>query len=119
MYEMIGTVKKVSETVTNERGYSHRDLVVEEPANGHRPNVVQFAFQGEHGARLDGLAAGMRVKVGFVVNGWEWTQPSGEVKVCSKLLGIEAVRLVEGETAQPAIAPAASMPAAPEPPLPF
>ena len=102
MYEMVGTVKKVGETVTNERGYSHRDLVVEEASNGYRPNVVPFSFLNGNCQVLDGLAAGMQVKVSFVVNGWEWTMPSGETKNCCKLVGVDAAALAASPDAAPA-----------------
>jgi len=109
MYEMVGTVKKVGETVTNGRGYAHRDLVlVEERNGGFRPNIVPFTFQGDRAARLDGLAAGTRVQVKFVVDGWEWNAPTGDVKVCSKLVGLDVA-------AQPAAQPSSAAPSAPEP----
>ena len=119
MYEMVGTVKKVGETVTNERGYAHRELVVEEASNAYRPNVVLFTFLNGNCPALDGFAAGMRVKVSFVVNGWEWTMPSGETKTCCKLVGVGAAALDEGTAAGGAAASPYAASVQAYPPLPF
>ena len=50
------------------------------------PNVVAFAFKKDNVAKLDGVKPGMRVKVGFAVDGREWTDPkTGKVRYFSSL----------------------------------
>lgn len=75
MYEFIGKVKVVGELQTFASGFTKRDLVVEEERESNWPNVVVFAFKKDNAAKLDGIAPGMRVKVGFAVDGREWTDP--------------------------------------------
>ena len=89
MYEFTGKVKTVGEPQTFASGFSKRDLVVEEEREGNWPNVVAFAFKKENVAKLNGVAEGMRVKVGFVVDGREWTDPkTGKVRYFSDLTAL-------------------------------
>ena len=81
MYELTGKVKTVCEVQTFASGFTKRELVVEEEREGKWPNVVAFAFKKEKATLLDGLTPGMRVKVGFAVDGREWTDPkNGKVR---------------------------------------
>ena len=94
MYEFIGRVKAVGELQTFASGFSKRELVVEEEREGNWPNVVAFAFKKEHAAELEGLAPGMRVKVGFAVDGREWPDPkTGKVRYFSDLTALRLERL--------------------------
>ena len=59
-----------------------------------RPNVVAFAFKKDNVAKLDGVKPGMRVKVGFAVDGREWTDPkTGKVRYFSDLTALRLGRL--------------------------
>ncbi len=94
MYEIIGKVKAVGEMQTFTCGFSKRDLVVEEERAGNWPNVVAFAFKKDNAAKLDGIVPGMRVKVGFAVDGREWTAPkTGKVRYFSDLTALRLERL--------------------------
>ena len=78
MYEFIGTVKTVGEVQTFPSGFQKRELVVEETGDGKWPNVVAFAFKKDNAAMLDGLAPGAHVRIGFAIDGREWTDPKTE-----------------------------------------
>ena len=94
MYEFIGKIKVVGEPQTFASGFSKRELVVEEEREGTWPNVVAFAFKKENAANLEGLAPGMRVKVGFAVDGREWTDPkTGKVRYFSDLTALRLEQL--------------------------
>ena len=96
MYEFIGTVRAVGELQTFASGFSKRDLVVEEERIGNWPNVVAFSFKKEKSAMLDGMVSGARVKVGFAVDGREWTDPkTGKVRYFSDLTALRLERLDE------------------------
>ena len=86
MYEFTGKIKAVGELQTFASGFSKRELAVEEEREGNWPNVVAFAFKKDNVAKLDGVKPGMRVKVGFAVDGREWTDPkTGKVRYFSDL----------------------------------
>ena len=94
MYEFIGKVRSVGELQTFASGFSKRDLVVEEERDGKWPNVVAFSFKKENAAKLEGMAPGMRVKIGFAVDGREWTDPkTGKVRYFSDLTALRLERL--------------------------
>ena len=96
MYEFTGKVKVVGELQTFASGFTKRDLVVEEERAGNWPNVVAFAFKKERVALLDGIVSGTRVKVGFAVDGREWTDPkTGKVRYFSDLTALRLERLDE------------------------
>ena len=94
MYEFTGKVKGIGELQTFASGFSKRDLVVEEERDGRWPNVVAFSFKKENTAQLEGMAPGMRVKIGFAVDGREWTDPkTGKVRYFSDLTALRLERL--------------------------
>ena len=104
MYEFTGKVKVVGELQTFASGFSKRDLVVEEERAGNWPNVVAFAFKKDNAAKLDGIVPGLRVKVGFAVDGREWTDPkTGKVRYFSDLTALRLERL-DGEMPVPEVA---------------
>ena len=104
MYEFTGKVKVVGELQTFASGFSKRDLVVEEERAGNWPNVVAFAFKKDDAAKLDGIVPGLRVKVGFAVDGREWTDPkTGKVRYFSDLTALRLERL-DGEMPSPEVA---------------
>ena len=101
MYEFTGKVKAVGELQTFASGFSKRDLVVEEERDGRWPNVVAFSFKKENTAKLEGMAPGLRVKIGFAVDGREWTDPkTGKVRYFSDLTALRLERL-DGEVSVP------------------
>ena len=101
MYEFIGKVRSVGELQTFASGFTKRDLVVEEERDGRWPNVVAFSFKKEKAALLDGMSPGARVKVGFAVDGREWTDPkTGTVRYFSDLTALRLERL-DGAVAVP------------------
>ena len=103
MYEFTGKVKSVGELQTFASGFTKRELVVEEERESNWPNVVAFAFKKDNAAKLDGIAPGMRVKVGFAVDGREWTDPkTGKVRYFSDLTALRLERL-DGEMPVPAV----------------
>ena len=58
------------------------------------PNVVAFAFKKDNVAKLDGVKPGMRVKVGFAVDGREWTDPkTGKARYFSDLTALRLEQL--------------------------
>ena len=96
MYEFTGKVKVVGELQTFASGFTKRDLVVEEERDGRWPIVVAFAFKKDNAAKLDGIVPGLRVKVGFAVDGREWTDPkTGKVRYFSDLTALRLERLDE------------------------
>ena len=104
MYEFTGKVKVVGELQTFASGFTKRDLVVEEERAGNWPNVVAFAFKKDNAAKLDGIVPGLRVKVGFAVDGREWTDPkTGKVRYFSDLTALRLERL-DGEMPVPEVA---------------
>ncbi len=104
MYEFTGKVKVVGELQTFASGFTKRDLVVEEERAGNWPNVVAFAFKKDNVAKLEGIVPGMRVKVGFAVDGREWTDPkTGKVRYFSDLTALRLEQL-DGEMPVPEVA---------------
>ena len=104
MYEFTGKVKVVGELQTFASGFTKRDLVVEEERAGNWPNVVAFAFKKDNAAKLDGIVPGLRVKVGFAVDGREWADPkTGKVRYFSDLTALRLDRL-DGEMPVPEVA---------------
>lgn len=94
MYEFTGKVKAVGELQMFASGFTKRDLVVEEERDGNWPNVVAFAFKKEKAAMLDGITAGMRVKISFAIDGREWTDPkTGKVRNFCDLTALRLERL--------------------------
>ena len=77
-------------------GFSKRELVVEEERDGKWANVVAFSFKKDNAVLLDGMSPGVRVKVGFAVDGREWTDPkTGKVRYFSDLTALRLERLDE------------------------
>ncbi len=114
MYEFTGKVKGVGELQTFANGFTKRELVVEEERDGNWPNVVAFAFKKDNVAKLEGVKPGMRVKVGFAVDGREWTDPkTGKVRYFSDLTVLRLERLGDAE-AVPELAEPNNLPPDPD-----
>ena len=81
MYEFQGMVKKVGDLQKFASGFEKQDLVVQEDKDGSWPNVV---------SKLVGVQSGAHVKVGFVVDGREWTDPkTGKTRYFSDLTALK------------------------------
>ena len=117
MYEMSGTVKKIGDIQTFASGFSKRELILEEEKDSKWPNVVAFTFKKEGMSKIENLKAGDRVKVGFAVDGREWTDPrTGAVRYFTDLTGLFVEPLAEAPAAPTeAEAPASSSPFMTEP----
>lgn len=89
MYEFQGTVKRVGELQKFSSGFEKQELIVEEDKDGNWLNVVAFAFKKNAISKLAGVTAGAHVKVGFVIDGREWTDPkTGKVRYFSDLVAL-------------------------------
>ena len=114
MYEFTGKIKAVGELQTFASGFTKRDLVVEEEREGNWPNVVAFAFKKDNVAKLDGVKPGMRVKVGFAVDGREWTDPkTGKVRYFSDLTALR-LEYLDGALQVPEPTAPSSLPPEPD-----
>lgn len=81
MYEFHGTVKRVGELQKFSSGFEKQDLIVEEDKDGNWSNVVAFTFKKNAISKLSGIVPGAHVKIGFVIDGREWTDPkTGKVR---------------------------------------
>ena len=101
MYEFKGIVKKIGELQTFSKGFTKRELVVEEDRQGTWKNVVSFVFKKDHVAKLHGLKVGASVTVKFAVDGREWTDPkTGNVRYFTDLTAL-GLTVWGGETAEP------------------
>ena len=89
MYEFQGTVKRVGELQKFVSGFEKQDLIVEEDKDGNWSNVVAFTFKKNAISKLSGVAPGAHVKIGFVIDGREWTDPkTGKVRCFSDLAAL-------------------------------
>ena len=114
MYDFTGKVTAIGELQTFASGFTKRELVVEEEREGNWPNVVAFAFKKDNVAKLDGVKPGMRVKVGFAVDGREWTDPkTGKVRYFSDLTALRLEQL-DGAVQVPEPAAPSSLPSEPD-----
>lgn len=91
MYELTGTVKRIGETMMFANNFTKRELVVTENGNSEWPNVLGFAFKRGNCEQLDKLSVGDEVKIGFVVDGREWTDPKTNKTKCFN--DLTAIRL--------------------------
>lgn len=82
MYEITGKVRRIGDVQTFASGFSKRELVVDEEREGSWPNVVPLVFKQDRASLLDPLGVGAKVKVGFVVDGRDWTDPKTEKVKC-------------------------------------
>ena len=111
MYEMSGTVKKIGDIQTFASGFSKRELVVEEEKDSKWPNVVAFTFKKEGMSKIENVKPGDRVKIGFAVDGREWTDPrTGAVRYFTDLTGlfVEPLADIPAAPAEPEAPPSAS-----------
>lgn len=97
MYDMSGTVRKICDLQTFPSGFTKRDLVVEEEKDNPKwPNIVAFTFKKEAVGKLEGLKPGDRVKVGFAVDGREWTDPrTGATRYFTDLTALVLEKLTD------------------------
>ena len=111
MYEMSGTVKKIGDIQTFASGFSKRELVLEEEKESRWPNVVAFTFKKDGMSKIENVKPGDRVKIGFAVDGREWTDPkSGTTRYFTDLTGlfVESLADAPGGPAEPEAPPSSS-----------
>lgn len=82
MYEFTGKVKRIGETKVFANNFTKRELVVTESGGGEWPNVVGFWLKRAACGQLDALSVGDEVKIGFVIDGREWTDPKTNAVRC-------------------------------------
>ena len=83
MYEITGTVKRIGDTQCYANNFSKRELVIAEPPrNDNWQNVIGFYFKRASCTELDKLSVGDEVKIGFVVEGHDWTDPNTRKTRC-------------------------------------
>ncbi len=112
MYEFTGRVRSVGELKSFTGGFTMRAFVVDEDRDSQWPNSVSFVVKRSNTVKLNGVNPGERVKLSFVVDGREWTDPkSGKVRNFTDLTVLDLERL--GGVAAVA-APAAPVAPAPQ-----
>lgn len=90
MYEFQGTVKRVGELQKFPSGFEKQELIVEADKDGNWSNVVAFTLKKNAISKLSGVAPGAHVKIGFVIDGREWTDPkTGAVRCFSDLVALK------------------------------
>lgn len=76
IYEFEGTLHSVGETMSfGNNGFTKRDFVVQEDSDSKYPNLVPFVLKKDRCSLLDNVKPGVRVKVGFGLDGREWENP--------------------------------------------
>ena len=97
--EIIGIIKKISETVQISDRFRKREFVVEYSNNPDYPQPLQFELVQDRCELLDSFQEGQEVEVHFDLRGREWTSPQGQVKYFNSL---QAWKLVaEQDEAKP------------------
>ena len=109
MYEFTGKVKRIGETKVFANNFTKRELVVTESGGGEWPNVVGFWFKRAACGQLDALSVGDEVKIGFVIDGREWTDPkTNAVRCFSDLTALKLEVVSATKPSQPDVGNAAS-----------
>jgi len=78
MTQVIGTIKKIFDTVQVSEKFSKRDLVV--TTNDMYPQDIIMQFTQDKCSILDGYKEMDQVDVSVNLRGREWTSPQGEIK---------------------------------------
>lgn len=121
LYEITGTIKVIENTQTFASGFSKRSFVITTDEERF-PQPISMSALKDRCALLDNFKLGERVKVSFVINGREWTDPQGKVKyfvdlVALKIESLDAV--APTEAAAPVTSPAMSAESLSEDDMPF
>ena len=82
--EITGTLKSKNDAVQVSEKFKKREFVLTENSTKY-PQHIQFSLAQDKCAILDGYNVGDEIKVQFNLQGREWTNPQGEVKVFNTL----------------------------------
>jgi len=94
MYEFTGRVRNIGELKSYSGGFTKRGFVVDEDRDGQWPNSVSFVLKKDNTAKLAGVSVGEHVKLSFVIDGREWTDPkSGKIRNFTDLTVLKLERL--------------------------
>ena len=104
MYELTGRVRRIGDLLQFASGFTKRELVVDEDHGGPWPKTVAFAFKRDNIAMLEGVGVGAKVRIAFVLDGREWTNPKTNQVKC--FCDLTAIRLETLESAEAPLAPA-------------
>lgn len=83
--DIAGKILEVFETQQVSASFKKREFVVEYSENPQYPEFIKFETIQDKVSLLDGLAAGMEVKVEFNLKGRKWTDPQGQTKYFNTL----------------------------------
>jgi hypothetical protein len=89
--EYTGQIKRIFDTVKVNEKFSKREFVLTDNAASY-PQTIMFQLTQGRCDVLDNVKEGDEVKVFFNLNGREWTNPRGEVKVFNTLSAFAVVK---------------------------
>jgi hypothetical protein len=92
--EIKGQVKRILDTKIVSEKFKNRALHVE--TAGQYPKTIEVIFMQDKTAILDSYKVGDVVTIGINLNGREWTNPQGEIKVFNT---VEGWKITKDETA--------------------
>lgn len=84
MFKITGTVKSVGPTEQVTEKFTKRMFVIEEKSSMY-PQTIEFQTKQDKTSILDGISEGEEVEISFNIQGREWTNPQGEVKIFNTL----------------------------------
>lgn len=84
MFKLQGTLKSVGEEVQVSDKFKKREFVLSY-MNGNYEQIIQFQLVQDKTDLIEPYAEGSEIEVSFNLNGREWTNPQGEVKVFNTL----------------------------------
>jgi single-strand DNA-binding protein len=83
--ELIGTLKKISETQTFGSGFQKKEVVI--LTEEQYPQPISVEFTQDKIMLLDQFTEGDAVKISINIRGREWTAPDGVVKFFNSITG--------------------------------
>lgn len=79
-------VLRVGQTeVIGDKGFKKRELVCEYAENPQYPQTIAFEANKDNCEKLDSLKSGDEINLSFNLNGREWTNKEGVIKVFNTL----------------------------------
>lgn len=95
MYKLVGTVKKVMDTVQVTERFAKREFVINDSSSMYPQDIIFQAAQDKC-SMLDGINQGEQVEVSFNLRGREWTSPQGEIRYFNTLDAWRVERVNQG-----------------------
>jgi len=84
--EAKGKIIRIGQTESfGDKGFKKRELILEVADNPQYPQIVGFEVTKDNCDKLDSLSPGQDLNVHFNLNGREWTNKEGIVKVFNTL----------------------------------